>query len=55
MYHGEQYGMSVETVLGKGTTIRLTIPREVDENVMKRLPEKYSEISGSISAKMKKE
>ena len=52
MYHGEQYGMSVETVLGRGTTIRLTIPREVDENVMKRLPEKYSEISGNISAKM---
>ncbi len=49
MYHGEQYGMSIETVLGRGTTIRLTIPREVDENVMKRLPEKYSE----ISAKMK--
>lgn len=55
MYHGEQYGMSVETVLGKGTTIRLTIPREVDENVMKRLPEKYSEISGNISAKLNKE
>ena len=52
MYHGEQYGMSVETVLGRGTTIRITIPREVDENVMKRLPEKYSEISGNISAKM---
>lgn len=55
MYHGEQYGMTVETVLGKGTTIRLTIPREVDENVMKRLPEKYSEISGNISAKLNKE
>lgn len=55
MYHGEQYGMSVETVLGSGTTIRLTIPREVDENVMKRLPEKYSEISGNISAKLNKE
>lgn len=55
MYHGEQYGMTVETVLGKGTAIRLTIPREVDENVMKRLPEKYSEISGNISAKLNKE
>ncbi|MBQ5320127.1 MAG: sensor histidine kinase [Oscillospiraceae bacterium] len=55
MYHGEQYGMSVETVLGQGTTIRLTIPREVDENVMKRLPEKYMEISGNISAKHNKE
>ncbi len=49
MYHGEQYGMSVETVLGQGTTIRLTIPREVDENVMKRLPEKYMEISSKIN------
>jgi len=51
MYHGEQYGMSLETVLGQGTTIRLTIPRVVDENVMKRLPEKYME----ISSKLKKE
>ncbi|MBQ8787298.1 MAG: histidine kinase [Oscillospiraceae bacterium] len=49
MYHGEQYGMSVETVLGQGTTIRVTIPREVDENVMKRLPEKYMEISSKIN------
>lgn len=49
MYHGEQYGMSVETVLGQGTTIRLTIPREVDENVMKRLPEKYSKISAKLN------
>ncbi len=49
MYHGEQYGMSVETALGKGTTIRLTIPREVDENVMKRLPEKYMEISSKLN------
>ncbi len=52
MYHGEQYGLTVETVLGRGTTIRITLPREVDENVMKRLPEKYSEISGSISEKL---
>ena len=49
MYHGEQYGMSVETVLGQGTTIRLTIPREVDENVMKRLPEKYIKISSKLN------
>ncbi|MGN0674157.1 MAG: sensor histidine kinase [Oscillospiraceae bacterium] len=52
MYHGEQYGMTVETVPGRGTTIRITLPREVDENVMKRLPEKYREISGNISAKL---
>lgn len=37
MYHGEQYGMSIETVLGRGTTIKITVPREVDENVMKQL------------------
>ncbi len=49
MYHGEQYGMSIETVLGQGTTIRLTIPREVDENVMKQLPEKYAEISSKLN------
>ncbi|MBQ8175518.1 MAG: sensor histidine kinase [Oscillospiraceae bacterium] len=49
MYHGEQYGMSVETVPGQGTTIRLTIPREVDENVMKRLPEKYMKISSKLN------
>ncbi len=48
MYHGEQYGLTAETSLGRGTTIRIVLPREVDENVMKRLPEKYSEISGRV-------
>ncbi|MBP1561851.1 MAG: sensor histidine kinase [Oscillospiraceae bacterium] len=52
MYHGESYGLSVETIPGKGTVIRITLPRVVDENVMKRLPEKYGEISGNISAKL---
>lgn len=51
MYHGEQYGLTVETTLGRGTTIRITLPKVVDENVMKRLPEKYSEISENISSK----
>ncbi|MDE5577895.1 MAG: sensor histidine kinase [Oscillospiraceae bacterium] len=51
MYHGEQYGLTVETALGRGTTIRITLPKVVDENVMKRLPEKYSEISENISSK----
>lgn len=55
MYHGEEYGLSVRTSngkgKGKGTTITITLPREVDEHAMKRLPEKYSEISGSILAK----
>ncbi|MGN0665770.1 MAG: sensor histidine kinase [Huintestinicola sp.] len=27
MYHGEQYGMTVQSVQGKGTTIRVTLPR----------------------------
>lgn len=48
MYHGEQYGLTVETAVGRGTLIKIMLPREVDENVMKRLPEKYSEISGRI-------
>lgn len=48
MYHGEQYGLSVKTAEGKGTTISITLPRIVDENVMKRLPEKYSEISAKL-------
>lgn len=48
MYHGEQYGLSVNTAEGKGTTISITLPRIVDENVMKRLPEKYSEISAKL-------
>lgn len=48
MYHGEQYGLSVKTAEGKGTTISITLPRIVDENVMKRLPEKYSEISSKL-------
>lgn len=51
MYHGEEYGLSVRTAKGKGTAITITLPREVDENAMKRLPEKYSEISESISDK----
>ncbi len=51
MYHGEQYGLTVETTLGHGTTIRTTLPKKADENVMKRLPEKYSEISENISSK----
>ena len=48
MYHGEQYGLSVKTAEGKGTDISITLPRIVDENVMKRLPEKYSEISANL-------
>lgn len=51
MYHGEEYGLSVRTSKGKGTTITITLPREVDENAMKRLPEKYRDISESISDK----
>ncbi len=51
MYHGEQYGLTVETTLGHGTAIRITLPKIVDENIMKRLPEKYSEISENISSK----
>ena len=49
MYHGEEYGLSVKTTPGKGTTISITLPRIVDENVMKKLPQKYSEISENIS------
>ncbi|MDE6594794.1 MAG: sensor histidine kinase [Oscillospiraceae bacterium] len=49
MYHGEQYGLSVKTAEGKGTDISIILPRIVDENVMKRLPEKYSEISAKLS------
>lgn len=45
MYHGEQYGLTVETTFGHGTAIRITLPQKADENIMKRLPEKYSEIS----------
>ncbi|MDE7288320.1 MAG: sensor histidine kinase [Oscillospiraceae bacterium] len=48
MYHGEQYGLSVKTLKGKGTDISIILPRIVDENVMKRLPEKYSEISAKL-------
>lgn len=48
MYHGEQYGLSVKTAKGKGTDISIILPRIVDENVMKRLPEKYSEISAKL-------
>ncbi len=51
MYHGEQYGLTVETTFGHGTAIRITIPQKADENIMKRLPEKYSEISENISSK----
>ncbi len=54
MYHGDKYGLSISTAVGKGTAITVTLPRTVDENVMKRLPEKYREISESISAKTNK-
>ena len=50
MYHGEEYGLSVKTAMGNGTTIIITLPRIVDETLMKRLPEKYREISENISA-----
>ena len=49
MYHGDEYGLSVKTTPGKGTTISILLPRIVDENVMKKLPQKYSEISENIS------
>ena len=39
MYHGEEYGLSVKTEEGVGTDICITLPREVDGDVMKRLPE----------------
>ena len=52
MYHGDEYGLSVKTAVGNGTTIIIDLPRVVDENVMKRLPEKYSEISENISSKI---
>lgn len=48
MYHGEKYGLSVNTRQSRGTEITITLPRKVDENVMKRLPEKYSEISAKL-------
>lgn len=51
MYHGKQYGLTVETTFGHGTAIRITLPQKADENIMKRLPEKYSEISENISSK----
>lgn len=28
MYHGDKYGMSIKSVVGEGTTIRLTLPRK---------------------------
>lgn len=28
MYHGEQYGMTIKSKVGEGTTIRLTLPRK---------------------------
>lgn len=49
MYHGGEYGLSVKTEQGEGTTVSVILPRYVDENVMKKLPEKYSEISENIS------
>lgn len=32
MYHGEEYGMTVKTKLGSGTTIRITLPRYKDND-----------------------
>ena len=39
MYHGEEYGLSVKTEEGVGTDICITLPRKVDGDVMKRLPD----------------
>ena len=55
MYHGEEYGLSIKTAIGEGTTIKITLPRIVDEDVMKKLPEKYLEISENISSKYHRE
>ena len=34
MYHGEKYGLSVKSSVGKGTRIRITLPRYTDEKNM---------------------
>ncbi len=52
MYHGDEYGLSIKTAVGNGTTVTITLPRIVDENTMKILPEKYREISENISSKL---
>ncbi len=52
MYHGEEYGLSIKTAINNGTTVIITLPRIVDENTMKILPEKYRLISENISSKL---
>lgn len=36
MYHGEKYGLSVSSEVGKGTRIRVSLPRNFDETIMNR-------------------
>ena len=42
MYHGEEYGLSISSELGKGTRMTLTLPRNVDDTdaIKKNLIEK---------------
>lgn len=36
MYHGDKYGLSVSSKVGKGTRIRISLPRNFDETIMSR-------------------
>lgn len=36
MYHGEKYGLSVSSEVGKGTRIRISLPRKFDETILNR-------------------
>lgn len=53
MYHGEKYGLSVSSEVGKGTRIRVSLPRNFDETIMNRKELIAENIARESGAKQK--
>ena len=53
MYHGEKYGLSVSSEVGKGTRIRVSLPRNFDETIMNRKELIAESIARESDAKQK--
>lgn len=53
MYHGEKYGLSVSSEVGKGTRIRVSLPRNFDETIMNRKELIAENIARESDAKQK--
>lgn len=53
MYHGDKYGLSVSSEVGKGTRIRVSLPRNFDETIMNRKELIAENIARESDAKQK--